>query len=123
MISALVLYLNKKLYCTLLKFMFNQRKPCFYQAIHLLLMHSVLLLLYFLSFSLYFTCTYTGFATKLTSSAVTRIQKFLIWKNVLLPLEYNARVLDADSRVWMFMMHWRIQKILSWGLDVLKTLI
>ena len=30
-------------------------------------------------------------------------------------LGYNATVLDADSRVWMFTMHGRIQKILSWG--------
>ena len=35
---------------------------------------------------------------------------------------YNATVLDADSRVWIFMMHGRIQKILSGGLGVLKTL-
>ena len=28
---------------------------------------------------------------------------------------YNATVLDADSRVWIFMMHGRIQKILSGG--------
>ena len=30
-------------------------------------------------------------------------------------LGYNATVLDADSRVWMFTMHGRIQKILSGG--------
>ena len=30
-------------------------------------------------------------------------------------LGYNATVLDADSRVWMFTMHGRIQKILSRG--------
>ena len=35
---------------------------------------------------------------------------------------YNDTVLDADSRVWIFMMHGRIQKILSGGLGVLKTL-
>ena len=28
---------------------------------------------------------------------------------------FDATVLDADSRVWIFMMHGRIQKILSGG--------
>ena len=40
MMSAHVLQLNTKLYYTLLKVMFNQRKPWFNQAMHVLLMHS-----------------------------------------------------------------------------------
>ena len=49
----------KKPYRTLLTVMFNRRKPRFNQAIriHLLLMHSFLLL-----FLLYFTFTYSKFA-------------------------------------------------------------
>ena len=66
--------------------MSNQHKPCFDQAVHVLLMHNVLLLFFSSSFFLYFTYTYSGFVTILTSSAVTSIEvssglrKSLIWK-------------------------------------------
>ena len=46
------------------------------RAIHMLLIHSILLLLLFFSFFslLYVQYTYSAFVTKLTSSAVTRIE-------------------------------------------------
>ena len=51
--------------------MFNRRKSCFNQAIQVLLMHNFIVVDFFLFF---FTLhMYSGFVTKLTSSAVTRI--------------------------------------------------
>ena len=47
MISAHVLELNKKLDRTLLTVRFNPCKPCFNQAIHVLLMHSFSVVAFF----------------------------------------------------------------------------
>ena len=41
------------------------------RAIHVLMIHSIFVKLLFFSFFLYFTYKYSGFVTKLTSSAVT----------------------------------------------------
>ena len=62
-------------------------------AIHVLLVHSIFVVTFILFFFslLYVQYTYSGFVTKLTSSAVRRIEvssglrKSLIWKNVLFP--------------------------------------
>ena len=65
--------------------MFNQRKPCFNQAIHVLLMHNfIVVAFFFLCF--YFTYTHSGFFTNLTSSAVTCIE---VWSGCRKSLPWN----------------------------------
>ena len=76
-------------------------------AIHMLLIHSICVVAYFLFFFsiLYVQYTNSGFVTKLTSSAVMRIEvssgccKSLIWKNVLFRKRFCK--FSSEKRTYM----------------------
>ena len=87
--SAHDLYLNKRLYRTLLTVMFNRRNPCLNQAIHVMLMRRFFVVAFF-SFSLLYVCVlWIRYKIDVISSnghrSVVRMTIVFDLENVLLP--------------------------------------